>query len=680
MLVAIKIEYENESISVALYEGIEVEELLTVITSSFHINGSVIGLRDPSGVIFLPKFLCMSVPNIQQSSYELLVKGQKNSAPIIPKRLEPIQKPIVKEETKAVDNELVYALKYLRTDGYINRGEEKSLLDMFNRGNSELLRILNNYKASEDFQSFKESLKQLAAKKASQPQIHWQESVRPRTDAGYRSKRPLSAARLTENANINSTQAMLIGAVHDLEKKSLLDEQVVCTVKTLILEENPEVIKLLNSYIAHIIGERELCPRLQRLSDRMSTYIERPSSPLPRKSSLLEFVSSIVSTYIHDREDVELLQKLIEYENEFVLSAFDVFESDQDQENLLDTLLRILAKFKRMGITKDSVTTAGFYDGGILQPEIPRPTETRGRARRERQPFATETDSAAPGDFPLHEGTSGQDDKSEEEVEEVNLPDAGLVYVTRGRKTKPKEEVKQKIERVDTAYSPTFRDFKESGALDTLSDELIGTLKWGLMNDEAALKGAYSTWKLTGDEKLLKTTVHSICSKLLETALSEGLSSEQVEIYRGSRRNARVRTMAESLRKTGNLAGFVEEMGGLAEEIRRDVEEDNAPLEDVKNEQEAEQKDLAVDIFTMLENDGKISSADCNLLNEMYKKGNKDVQDIIQRFKQDHEFTLLAESLSKLVKTKQEKVKKKKKYKTFEECIKFFRVHLFPNI
>eukprot|EP00826_Nyctotherus_ovalis_P044809 TRINITY_DN4877_c0_g2_i11.p1 TRINITY_DN4877_c0_g2~~TRINITY_DN4877_c0_g2_i11.p1 ORF type:complete len:680 (-),score=206.94 TRINITY_DN4877_c0_g2_i11:892-2931(-) len=679
MLVAIKIEYENESISVALYEGIEVEELLTVITSSFHINGSIIGLRDPSGLIFLPKFICMNVPNIQQSSYELLVKGQKNSTSIS-KRLEPVQKPIVKEETKTVDNELVYALKYLRMDGYINRGEEKTLLDMSNRGNSELLRILNNYKASEDFQGFRESLKQLAAKKASQPQIHWQESVRPRTDAGCRSRRPLSAARLTENANINSTQAMLIGAVHDLEKNSLLDEQVVCTVKTLILEENPEVIKLLNSYIAHIIGERELCPRLQRLSDRMSTYIERPSSPLPRKSSLLEFVSSIVSTYIHDREDVELLQKLIEYENEFVLSAFDVFESDQDQENLLDTLLRILAKFKRMGITKDSVTTAGFYDGGILQPEIPRPTETRGRARRERQPFATETDSATPGDFPLHEGTSGQDDKSEEEVEEVNLPDAGLVYVTRGRKTKPKEEVKQKIERVDTAYNPTFKDFKELGALDALSDELIGTLKWGLMNDEAVLKGAYNTWKLTGEHKLFKATVETICKKLFEAALSEGLSSEQMEIYRGNRRNAKVRKMAESLRKTGNLAGFVEDIGGLADEMKRDVGEANVSLEDAKNEEEADQKELAADIFTMLENDGKISKVDGNLLNEMYKKGNKDVQDIIQRFKQDHEFTLLAGSLSKLVKTKQEKTKKKKKYKTFEECIKFFRVHLFPNM
>ena len=150
---------------------------------------------------------------------------------------------------------------------------------------------------------------------------------------------------------MNSTQAMLIGAVHELEEKKLLDEQAVCTVKTLILEENHEVIKLLNSYVAHMIDERELCERLQKLSDRMSTYIERPSSPLPRKDSLLEFVNSFAKTYIRDKEEVALLQKLIEDENEFVLSAFDVFESDKDQENLLDTLLRIVGKYKRMGLS-----------------------------------------------------------------------------------------------------------------------------------------------------------------------------------------------------------------------------------------------------------------------------------------------------------------------------------------
>lgn len=637
MLVTIKIEYENESISVALYEGIEVEELTNVITSSFHVAGSIIGLRDTNGVIFLPRFVCRNIPDIQQTTYELLVKGQKSSRPnAIPKRSEPIQQVVVKE-----DNGLVDILKYLKMDGFINRTEEKNLLEMLDKSDSELVRILNNYKTNGNFQSLKESLKQLSGK--SQPQIRWQENIRPRTDAGYRSRRPLSAARLTENANINSTQAMLIGAVHELEKTNLLDEQAVCIIKTLILEENPEVLKLLNGYIAHIIPEREVCSRLQRLSERMSTYIERPSSPLPRKSSLLEFVNTIISTYIRDADDVELLQKLIEYENEFVLSAFDVFESDQDQENLLDTLIRILEKFKRMGINKDSVTAAGFYDGGILQPEIPRPTETRGRARRSRaQPFALEIDNGPTGEFPLNEGTSGP----EEEAEEVNLPDAGLVYVTRGKKVK--EEVKRKAER----FNPTFKDFKETGAIDRMESELIGILKWGLNHEDSALKGAYNTWKVTKDNKLFQNIIESICTKLLETALNENLTSEQIQLYQTSKENKDVEVinLIEDLRKTGKLTEFIEELKEVINEAK-EAGDNNEPVDENKNEEENDE--LVVDILSALETDGKISKNDCKVLNEMYKKGDGDVHNALQKFKQDHDFELLGDNLSKLINSKQ---------------------------
>jgi len=648
MLTTIRIEYKNETISLALYEGIEAEELISVITSSFHITESIIGLRDSNGIIFLPKFICQNVSNIQRTSYDLLVKGQKSSLSItIPKLPEhrSTQNIITKEE-----NNLIDTLRFLRMDGFLNKSEEKKLLDMFDKGSSDMIGILHDYKLNGDFQNLKESLKQLAGR--SQPQIYRKEIIRPRTDAGYRSRRPLSAARLTESANINSTQAMLIGAVHGLEKKNLLDEQVVCIIKTLILEENTEVIKLLNSYIAHIIDERELCPRLQRLSERMSTYIERPSSPLPRKNSLLEFVSNIISAYIRDRGDVELLQKLIEYENEFVLSAFDVFESDQDQENLLDTLLKIIAKFKRMGVNKDSVSAAGFYDGGILQPEIPRPMETRGKARRSR-PFTIETDIRA--EFPLNEGSS-------EEIEEVNLPDAGLVYVTRGKKTEPKQVV--------DSYS--FEEFKETGALDELSDELIGVLKWALMNEETVLKEAYNIWKVTSDKKLLGSILKSVCTKLFETALKDNLSNEKIELYKRTK-GAKVKKLTENLRKTGNLMEFIKEIGKLANEPKKAIAKVKVPLEDTKNEEG--ESELINDILAALEADGIISKSDSNMVSKLYKKGNKEVANAFQVFKQDHNFDLLGKNLLNIISSTQDNTAHNPK--TFEECAKYFKVHYF---
>ena len=61
-----------------------------------------------------------------------------------------------------------------------------------------------------------------------------------------------------------------------------------------------------------------------------------------------------------------LLLRLVEDENEFVMASFDVFESDMDNENLLDTLKRIVKKYNRMGLSKNSVKAGGFYGEDIV--------------------------------------------------------------------------------------------------------------------------------------------------------------------------------------------------------------------------------------------------------------------------------------------------------------------------
>ena len=47
--------------------------------------------------------------------------------------------------------------------------------------------------------------------------------------------------------------------------------------------------------------------------------------------------------------------------NEFVMAAFDVFKSDKDQENLVDTLQRVIKKYKRIGSSNPGVVTSSFY-------------------------------------------------------------------------------------------------------------------------------------------------------------------------------------------------------------------------------------------------------------------------------------------------------------------------------
>ena len=121
----------------------------------------------------------------------------------------------------------------------------------------------------------------------------------------------------------------------------------------------------MNSYIARIITDKELSFKLTRLAQQLGTYLERPQSPLPkRKQELINYVNSLARYHFRDPDDVQLLQKLIQDENEFILSTFDVFESDKDHENLIDTLQRILDKSKAMGIHLQSVTASSFYNEG----------------------------------------------------------------------------------------------------------------------------------------------------------------------------------------------------------------------------------------------------------------------------------------------------------------------------
>ena len=64
----------------------------------------------------------------------------------------------------------------------------------------------------------------------------------------------------------------------------------------------------------------------------------------------MTYVKSLARYYFSDPEDIKLLQMLIQEENEFILSTFDVFDSDQDHENLIDSLQRIIEKSKTMGL------------------------------------------------------------------------------------------------------------------------------------------------------------------------------------------------------------------------------------------------------------------------------------------------------------------------------------------
>ena len=244
--------------------------------------------------------------------------------------------------------------------GQISEEEERTLIELAKTHGHTIINAYNAMVSSNDANTFISKIKQ-RVNFLNQTYIH---EARPMTS--FSSSRPVSRVRQDSTTAINSSQAMMLGVVHDLEIQSLLDKQLVSHIKTLILEENKEVIKVMNQYFAHLIDERELSYSLTRLSGRLGTYIERPMSPLPKKDTIVNYLNYFAINYIKEKEDMALLLKLVEDENEFVMASFDVFESDMDNENLLDTLKRIVKKYKRMGLSKNSVKAGGFYGEDIV--------------------------------------------------------------------------------------------------------------------------------------------------------------------------------------------------------------------------------------------------------------------------------------------------------------------------
>jgi len=115
-----------------------------------------------------------------------------------------------------------------------------------------------------------------------------------------------------------------------------------------------------------VISEKELGSKLTILAQTLGSYIERPQSPMPkRKQELMNYVNSLARYQFTDHDDVQLLQKLIHDENEFILSTFDVFESDKDHENLIDSLHRILDKSKDLGLQVNPAAATSFYNDTV---------------------------------------------------------------------------------------------------------------------------------------------------------------------------------------------------------------------------------------------------------------------------------------------------------------------------
>jgi hypothetical protein len=131
-------------------------------------------------------------------------------------------------------------------------------------------------------------------------------------------------------------------------------------------------------------------------SELQSKYELRPESPIPNKYKLGLYLKKSAPRYFGDQE-LEILDSLYRAKNKYLICAFDLYVSDRDEAEFLDTVRRLLAKNPeeqvnyqydeekegrspgdRMYLNLTPVKTEDFDVRSIGTKEI-KPNERRGR-------------------------------------------------------------------------------------------------------------------------------------------------------------------------------------------------------------------------------------------------------------------------------------------------------------
>ena len=127
---------------------------------------------------------------------------------------------------------------------------------------------------------------------------------------------------------------------------NLLDEPSISSLKTLILQEHPEVLSLMASFSEGLVDTQSFLFRLKSLFQKLN---ERPKSPYPeRTQEIMQFIKRRmkVELLITD-EELDMIQSIImEQKNEMIQSSFEVYQSNKDEEDFFDTIKRILVKIR----------------------------------------------------------------------------------------------------------------------------------------------------------------------------------------------------------------------------------------------------------------------------------------------------------------------------------------------
>jgi hypothetical protein len=162
------------------------------------------------------------------------------------------------------------------------------------------------------------------------------------------------------NTSLLWGQRQVVQAIRMLRKgRGITPAQELELIRRLF-ERDEIVFAALEAYIEDKDKEElvDTLLRIARLSSVAphSSVAARPAAPTPMADELFRVIQSMKDAGAVDLSEQRLLQSLASDENEYVMAAFEVYENDRDEDELRDTLLRVV-RIYTTGPTSSAPTT-----------------------------------------------------------------------------------------------------------------------------------------------------------------------------------------------------------------------------------------------------------------------------------------------------------------------------------
>ena len=322
--------------SLAVCSDRPIEEFISLLKAALNIpDSTVLGFKDSEGVLLVPNLICSNPELLRSDDYELILK----------------EKPTATRP----DEQFSHIISEIRIKNRLN-DEDFFILRTWMRENNQMIgQVYHTFLVNHDIDGFLEWVLKSAGIRTP-PAINTEASETPkellrafdeRPSTTRTGDRPRTSNQDRKNYEVSKTNERYLQIMLDLEAQGFLEQGDVRILKGMILRENFDVLKEFEVFFVHNITLQELGSRLQKLADRRLLYMERPSSPMPKNNQLQFLIESFLRENLMNQEDIEVLRKLVGEENEFVFSAYDVYESDKDQNELIDSLIRAINKRKK---------------------------------------------------------------------------------------------------------------------------------------------------------------------------------------------------------------------------------------------------------------------------------------------------------------------------------------------